>query len=97
MIPQFMQYDSFHDFSKYLYYKSNVAVRFSQRNTLLSEVASLSKLRHPNITVFYGVTNPPDAIIVCELLKSSLFQVIELSCHCTHFKDNISEIVFFVL
>jgi hypothetical protein len=47
----------------------------SQRNTLLSEVASLSKLRHPNITIFYGVTLPPDAIIVCELLQASLFQV----------------------
>mmetsp|Transcript_9941 Transcript_9941/g.14983 ORF Transcript_9941/g.14983 Transcript_9941/m.14983 type:complete len:727 (-) Transcript_9941:173-2353(-) len=46
------------------------------RNTLLSEVFSLSKLRHPNITVFYGVTVPPDALIVSELLKCSLYQLI---------------------
>ena len=33
-------------------------------------------MRHPNITVFYGATPPPEAYIISELLQCSLFQLI---------------------
>ena len=39
-------------------------------------MASLAKMRHPNITVFYGATPPPEAFIISELLQCSLYQLI---------------------
>ena len=47
-----------------------------QKNRFLSEVSSLAKMRHPNITVFYGATPPPEAYIISELLSCSLYQLI---------------------
>ena len=41
----------------------------------MSEVTAVSKLRHPNITVFYGVTEPPEPLIITELLDCSLHEV----------------------
>jgi len=46
------------------------------KNKFFSEVSSLAKMRHPNITVFYGATAPPEAYIISELLQCSLFQLI---------------------
>ena len=52
-----------------------------QKNNFFSEVASLAKMRHPNITVFYGATPPPEAYIISELLQCSLFQLIYAHKH----------------
>lgn len=39
-------------------------------------MSNLAKMRHPNVTVFYGATPPPEAYIISELLQCSLFQLI---------------------
>jgi len=41
-----------------------------------NEVRVLAKLRHPNITNFYGVTAAPDHLIVTELLHGSLYRLL---------------------
>lgn len=41
-----------------------------------NEVLVLAKLRHPNITNFYGVTSAPDHLIVTELLHGSLYRLL---------------------
>lgn len=46
-----------------------------------NEVRVLAKLRHPNITTFYGVTTPPESLIVTELLHGSLYKLLHISDH----------------
>ena len=52
-----------------------IGVRKGEVENFRSEVAVLSTLRHPNITIYYGVTSPPHSMIITELLGGSLYQV----------------------
>jgi serine/threonine protein kinase len=45
-----------------------------------NEVRVLAKLRHPNITTFYGVTTH-DSLIVTELLHGSLYKLLHVQDH----------------
>lgn len=50
-----------------------------KQDFFMSEVTAVSKLRHPNITVFYGVTEPPEPLIITELLDCSLHELLQNS------------------
>lgn len=51
---------------------------------LVNEIMLLNRLRHPNVTFFYGCTPPPEMLIVSELLWGSLFRLLHLEKEDPH-------------
>ena len=49
-----------------------------------NEIATLKRLRHPNIVAFLGATSPPDPVLVTELLHGSLYAALHKRGHSAH-------------
>jgi len=54
-------------------------VREGEEANFRRETDMLKQLRHPNVLTFYGVTLPPKAMIVSELMATSLFNAVHHS------------------